>query len=357
MIRVLQVVGSLGYAGLEAVVMNYYRHIDKERVQFDFVTCSGNKQRYDDEILESGGKIYRLPPRKSQTLSYMKALSQVIKNNKYDIVHIHQNSASMCIEMLVCRLCRVKTIIGHSHNTSCIIKWQHHILKPFVNMLSTNRFACSREAGEWVFGKRKDVVVYNNAVDTTIFKYDEAVRDKYRTQFGWNDKYIVGYVGRLHEGKNLLRALQIFKCAVMKNEKTVFVLVGSGELLDELKKSAQEHGILDRVNFLGIRDDVASLMMAFDVFFMPSLYEGMPVVIAEAQATGLKCIVSENVPSPDLLGNLKRCLLDLSNEEWAQQILEKSDFIRQNAGEKIAVGSYDIDIEAGKLQTFYEGCR
>ena len=126
MIRVLQVVGSLGYAGVEAVVMNYYRHIDTNQVQFDFISCSQSKQRYDDEIINRGGVIHRCPSRSRNPFSYMRALKKIISENKYEIVHIHQNSASMTMDARVAKSCGVKTIIGHSHNTRCNVLWQHY---------------------------------------------------------------------------------------------------------------------------------------------------------------------------------------------------------------------------------------
>lgn len=133
MIRVLQVVGSLGNAGVEAVVMNYYRNIDTEQVQFDFISCHSEKQKYNDEIEQRGGKIYYLPSRSRHPFQYMQALKKVIRDNHYEIVHIHQNSASMAMDAYVAKRCKCKKIIGHSHNTNCGIVWQHYLLKPFVN--------------------------------------------------------------------------------------------------------------------------------------------------------------------------------------------------------------------------------
>ena len=133
--RVLQIVGSLGYAGLEAVVMNYYRHVNKEHIQFDFITYSLNRERYDDEIEQLGGRIFRLPSRSRRPLEYMKSLYGVIRENNYQIVHVHQNSASMMMDGIVARLCGVPVVIGHSHNTRCNVLWQHYLFRPFVNVL------------------------------------------------------------------------------------------------------------------------------------------------------------------------------------------------------------------------------
>ena len=153
MIRVLQIIGSLGYAGVEAVVMNYYRHIDTAQVQFDFITCSSVPQRYDQEILDKGGRIFRVPSRSRHPFKYMWALKQILQTNKYQIVHVHQNSASMVMDGFVAKLCHVPVVIGHSHNTSCNVLWQHYLFKPWVSFCFDYRLACSSAAGEWVFGK------------------------------------------------------------------------------------------------------------------------------------------------------------------------------------------------------------
>ncbi len=353
MIRVLQVVGNLGYAGLETVVMNYYRHIDKSQVQFDFVVGSPTKQRFDDEILASGGKIWRIPSRNRKIISYIKQLAKVIKENNYDIIHINQNSASMVIEMIAAKLGGCKTIIGHSHSTSCIVKWQHYLLRPFINLLPDYRFACSEAAGEWVFGKRNDLKVINNAIDTEKYAFVEASYTKYRAEYGLCGKYVIGFVGRLHEGKNLFRFLDVCESALRKNENAEFVLVGDGEEEERLLEYAKEKGLSDKTHFLGRRDDIPELMMMFDVFVMPSFYEGLPVVLAEAQAAGLPCVISDKVPCIDLIGHVKSLSLDESDEVWADAVLKKTDFDRKTARDYIIAGNYDISIEAKKLQDFY----
>lgn len=218
MIRVLQVVGSLGYAGVEAVVMNYYRHMDKNKIQFDFISCSPTKQRYDDEILELGGKIYRLPSRNKNPIAYMSSLRKIIIKYHYEIIHIHQNSASMAMDAMVATICGVKKVVGHSHNTSCNILWQHYLLKPIVNMFVTHRFACSEEAGKWGFGKKDCNIIYN-AVDVEAFQFDKNIRRAYKKELDINDELVLGFVGRLQDSqKNCFRLIDIF-AAVEKEEK------------------------------------------------------------------------------------------------------------------------------------------
>lgn len=230
MIRILQVIGSLGYAGVEAVVMNYYRHIDHNKVQFDFVTCSSGPERYDDEIIQLGGRIFRLPSRSRKPFAYMLALRNVLKENNYRIVHIHQNSASMAMDALVARSLGIPTIIGHSHNTRCNVVWQHWLFRPIVNHVVTDRFACSVAAGEWVFGRRNDVRIVNNAIDTDLYLFDESIRNTIIDNYGLQGKFVVGFVGRLQEQKNPYRLLDVFRCLLEKRPGSCLVIVGGGRI-------------------------------------------------------------------------------------------------------------------------------
>ena len=353
MIRVLHVIGSLGWAGVEAVVMNYYRNVDRNKVQFDFITCSDKPERYDDKILQMGGRIHRLPSRSRHPLAYMVALRQVIKENRYKIVHIHQNSASMAMDGIVSKMCGVPVVIGHAHNTRCNVMWQHNIFKPFVNHVLTHRFACSEAAGKWIFGNRKDVVVVNNAIDSKKYHFNQELRERKRSELGLQEKFVVGFVGRLHEQKSLFRLLEIFKDLIDVKENCQLLLIGRGNLESSLKEKCAEWGISDRVSFLGVRTDVSELMMAMDVFLMPSLFEGLPVVIVEAQASGLPCIISDYVPTPNLTGEVRVVQLSDDNKKWVDALLRVRDFKREDATDLIIEGQYDIVHEARKLQNFY----
>lgn len=351
--RVLQVIGSLGYAGVETVVMNYYRYIDRSKVQFDFITCSQKPERYDEEIGRMGGRIYRLPSRSRKPFAYMAALHRLIKENGYTIVHIHQNSASMAMDAMVAKNCGVPVIVGHSHNTRCNVVWQHRLFRPIVNSVLTHRFACSAAAGEWVFGKRNDVRVVNNAIDTDRYRFDSRTRERMRHELVLQDKFAVGFVGRLHEQKNPFRILDVFNDLLKARPDSALILVGGGNLENELKQRCSDMGIVRHVLFLGRRDDVNAVMMAMDVFFMPSLYEGLPVVVVEAQASGLPCVVSENVPAPDIIGRLRILKLSDSNEKWVEALVSQTALDRRQVKEMVISGGYDICHEAMKLQAFY----
>ncbi len=353
MIRVLQVIGSLGYAGVENVVMNYYRHIDREKVQFDFVTCSEKPERYDEEIRSLGGVIYRLPSRNRHPFSYMRKLYKLIKQQHYEVVHIQQNSASMAMDAFVCKLLKVKTIIGHSHNTSCNVLWQHYLFKPFVNLFVTHRLACSEEAGRWVFGSKRDVTVIKNAIDASRYYFNGQTRENYRKQFGLQDKFLVGFVGRLEEQKNLIRCIEIF-AEVLKSQSNAFLLlVGDGSMRSAVEQKIKDLGISESCRLLGRRDDIPDLMQMMDVFLLPSLYEGLPMVVVEAQASGLPCVLSTAVPAPNITGHVVHLSLDEANDKWMSSIISFLPFERRNMREEFIISGYEIETAAGILEKTY----
>lgn len=352
--RILQIIGSLNYAGVESVVMNYYRHIDTERIQFDFVTHSPVPERYDEEILALGGRIYRLPHRAKKPFAYLRLLSGLIRENEYDTVHIHQNSASMAMDAFVAKRCGVKTIIGHSHSIRCNILWQHYLLKPFVNLLVTDRCACSEEAGRWVFGDRNDVTVVRNAIDLERFHFDETTRAEYRRDLGVEKETVIGYVGRLRMEKNPIKLVEVLAALHERNEKAILLIIGDGKLKEQMTKRAEELGVLPYIRFLGRRDDVPQLMMAMDVFLFPSLFEGLGLVAIEAMATGLPCVVSDRVPCPDITGLKTAVAVDEPAPLWADAVLAAKGLPRVDTEEAVRAIGYDIRTEAGKLETFYE---
>lgn len=350
--RVLQVIGSLGYAGVEAVVMNYYRHINREQIQFDFITCSPKPERYDEEINQLGGMIFRLPSRSRRPLEYMKALYCVIRENNYQIVHIHQNSASMVMDGVVARLCGVPIVIGHSHNTRCNVLWQHYLFRPFVNLIFKHRWACTQEAGKWVFGD-SNVKILHNGIDTQRFQFNEKIRTNIRKDLGLTDEMLIGFVGRLHAQKNPYRLLEIFAEVLNKQGNAHLLIVGDGEERDGMILTCKELSILPHTHFVGQVTNVHEMMMAMDTFLFPSVFEGLGLVVIEAQATDLPCVVSEQVPAPDLTGKLRVCRLEDENEVWVKVILNQASDKRCDTSLQIRTGGYDIAYEAVGLEEEY----
>ena len=351
--RVLQIVGPLGDGGIITVVMNYYRHINREQIQFDFITWSSNPKHIVDEIEKLGGRIFQLPSRARRPLGYMRALYRAIRDNNYQMVHTHQSSASMVMDGVVARMCGVPVVIGHSHNNRCNVLWQHYLFRPFVNVCFKHRLACSDEAGKWVFGER-EVKILNNAIDAGRFRFNEEVRNSIRKELGLTGELLVGFVGRLHPQKNPYRMLEIFAEVWKKQSHAHLLIVGDGGEREGMLQLCKELNILPNVHFVGQVTNVHEMMMAMDVFLFPSVFEGLGVVVIEAQATDLPCVVSENVPAPDLTGRLSVCRLEDENEVWANALLKQVPTKRGDTSPRIREGRYDIVHEAVVLEDYYK---
>lgn len=355
-IRVLQVVTHMERGGLESTLMNYYRHIDRERVQFDFLVHRQERAAFDDEIESLGGKLYRLPRLVPWSEGYLAALNHFFDEHpEYKIVHVHQD----CLSSVILRAAAQHNIpvrIAHSHNANQDKNLKYPIklwYKRSIPKYTTNLFACGKDAGDWMFGGAPYQII-NNAIDATAYSFNPKKRIEMRHQLGLADKLIIGHVGRFNPQKNHLFLLDIFAALLKKEPNAVLLLVGGGENMLKIQAKAHALGIAEHVRFLGVRSDVADLMQAMDVFVFPSLYEGLGIVLIEAQAAGLPCVVSDTIPREAYLTDLVTAeRLSSSTETWADNILEKRNFPRIDRRAEIAAHGFDITTEAVKLQEFY----
>lgn len=338
------------------MVMNYYRNIDRSKVQFDFLVHRDQRGAYDDEIESLGGKIYRLPRLNPWSRNYRVALNRFFEEHtEYRIVHVHQDCMSSVI-LKVAEHHHIPVRIAHSHSTSQDknIKYPVKIwYKRSISKCATDLFACGKDAGDWMFAGAPYQIVHN-AIDVASYIYDPAKQERIRAQIGVTNHFVVGHVGRFNHPKNHPFLLKIFTALLKQKSDAILVLVGGGDDMPKIQKKAQMLGIADHVRFLGTRSDVGDLMQAMDVFVFPSLYEGLPVTMVEAQASGLPCIVSDTIPPEAYLTDLifpKK--LSASPEEWADAILEKRNTPRTDRSAEIAAHGFDITTEAVKLQEFY----
>lgn len=357
-IRVLHVVTYMGRGGLETMIMNYYRHIDRDKVQFDFLVHRDFEADYDSEILELGGKIYHIPPLNPVSIKYLKCLDDFFsKHKEYRIVHSHLDCMAG-IPLKYAKKNNVPVRIAHAHSSSQT-KDSKYLLKLLFkkNILkfSTQLFACAEMAGKWMFNTSKFVVL-NNAIDTHQYIYNPEVRTKIRNELCiGKDKLVIGHVGRFAVPKNHKLLLEIF-AEILKNEfDAVLLLVGDGELRTELETKAKHLGILEKTIFTGLREDVNEILQAMDVFVFPSIYEGLPVSLVEAQAAGLPCIISDKVPMECKKTKLVYQMnLTDSTELWANRIVELSKKTRVNTYEDIKKAGFDIVENAKWLENFYQ---
>lgn len=356
--RVLQVVTHMNRGGLETMLMNYYRQIDREQVQFDFLTHREYQGDYYGEIQQLGGKVYHLPRLNPFSNSYKQKLGDFFdKHPEYRIIHVHQDCLSGVI-LKVAKEHGVKVRIAHSHSASQDKDWKYLIKLPFRHMISqyaTKLFACSDAAGNWMFCGA-DFTVLNNAIDSKKYIYDTEKADKIRQQLGISKEEIVlGHVGRFSTLKNHVFLVDVFY-ELQKTVRAKLLLVGNDQAEDGMRIHAkvQELGLSDKVIFTGLRSDVADLMQAMDVFVFPSLYEGLPVTLIEAQSSGLPCVISDKVPieckKTDLVQQLA---LSCGARKWSEFVLEATTIKRKNTVNEIKQAGFDIGENAKRLQEYY----
>lgn len=359
-IRILQVVNNMNAGGIENMLMNLYRRIDRTKVQFDFLMHTSEKCIFDDEILKLGGNIYRISPIKYTKLSrHLQELDTFFKEHPYKIVHIHRSVLSYFIAKQA-KKNNVPVRIAHSHEAHHSI-WSHKIsrvpiilaLRQVVSKPLTHRFACGIDAGKWLYGK-KDFTVINNAIDVLKFIYNENIAKDVRDELGIKDKIIIGHVGNFTYPKNYPFILKVFKKLVNKGTNAKLLLVGNNKNNSEVKKQIIEMGLQDKVIFTGVRSDVYRMYQAMDVFLFPSHNEGLPVTLVEAQAAGLKTFASDSITDEVAMTNdITYLSLNLSAEFWADKIIEAMPYERKNNYEAIKAKGYDIEDSALKLQEFY----
>jgi len=362
-IRVLHVLEGMRKGGAEAVVMNLYRNVDRSRVQFDFMVHTTDKCAYDDEILGLGGRIFRVPLYNViNHLTYKKAWHDFFKNNadNYKVIHAHMISLAS-IYLKIASKYGLKTI-AHSHNMGAIKDLKRFILDMWkipLKHIADYLFACSLAAGEWIFGKdhckNPNFFVLNNGINTEKFIYNQAVREQKRKEFDIENKFVVGHIGRFATQKNHSFLIDIFKSIYEKNNNAALLLVGEGELRDPIKDKVRALGLEASVIFTGVRSDISDLLCAMDVFLFPSLYEGLGIVLIEAQANGLHCITSDVVPQEAKVTKLIEYVsLNESASHWADKIfLLAKGYKRQNMQEEITQAGFEIKKVAKWTEEFY----
>lgn len=361
-IRIAQIVGKWVGGGVENFLMNYYRNIDKSKIQFDFIIDSDSTVIPRDEIEGLGGKIIEIPPYQ-KIFKYTKELKKVLKENNYQIVHSHLNSLS--VFPLYCAWKeKIPVRIAHSHSTTNKKEWKKNILKnilkPFSKIFATNYFACSEHAGRWLFGnqtfEKGKVTIIHNAIDVEKFKFKQEIRDNIRKKFKFKEQLVLGHVGRFVKQKNHEFLIDIFNEVQKENENSVLILIGEGPLEDKIKEKVKKIGLEKKVYFLGIRDDVNELMQMIDCFVFPSLYEGLGIVLIEAQTSNLPCIASTEIPKEVKINeNVSFCRLNKNPKDWSNEILKLVNKEEQRISKEdiISLSKYNIKVEVNKLLEIY----
>ncbi len=351
--------GYMNGGGVEAVVMNYYRNIDRGRFQFDFVVCEGSCMVPRDEIESLGGRVFMIPAY-IHALEYQKTLTALINEQGWRIVH-SQNNALCAFPLYAAKKAGVPVRIAHSHSTSgrgeTVKNALKAVLKTQSNRYPTHRLACSRLAGDWLYGDGADYEVLRNAIDLSVFCPNEGDRAEMRAALGVREgQLLVGHIGRFMDQKNHAFLLEIFKEVLTLRPDAVLALAGEGPLFDVTKDKAFDLGIAESVRFLGTRSDAPSLYRAFDVFCLPSLYEGLPMVGVECQASGTPILASDAVTREAAMTSLMEFeSLGSSPEAWARHLVAMRG--RGFAtGDAEGLAAFDIKQAAKRLEEFYLTC-
>ena len=360
-IKVLVLDTVMDRGGAETMMMNYLRNMDRSKVQLDFMVNREYKADYEDEIKELGGKIYRMCPMYPQNFGkYKRQIREFLKAHpEYQIIHSNLEERSY-FALKEAKKLNIPVRISHSHNApkgfdlKSIVRYYFRArLKPQV----THMFTCGLEAGDWLYGKenRDKFIMQNNAIDAKAYEYNEEIEKKMRKEFDLEGKFVIGHVGRFFPQKNHSFLIDIFNEVHKKDKDAILMLVGGGELKEEIENKVKSLGLENYVRFTGVRSDVNNIMQCFNVFILPSLFEGLPVTMVEAQAAGLKCIISDKVPKQcDITGNVQVIPLEKSPEKWAEEILKyKDNYKKESMYEKIVEAKFDIKENALWMQNFY----
>lgn len=363
-IRVLHVIGIMNRGGAETMIMNLYRNIDRTKVQFDFVENSFEPAAFDEEIRALGGRIYHCPHYNGKNhFQYKKWWNDFFAEHagEYGIIHGHIGSTA-AIYLKIARRFGLFTI-AHSHNVRTQLNVREIIYAIYsypVRFIADQCFACSKAAGISRYGQKIGndsgrCIVFHNAIDTEQFHFDPSERNAMRTRLRVNGRIVIGHVGRFSEQKNHGFLLRVFHNIVAKAPNAVLLLVGDGALREKIETYITDHGLRENVILTGIQNDVAPYYQAMDVFLFPSLYEGLPVTLVEAQTSGLPCVISDMVPgesilAPDLVTVQS---LEQSAEQWADHVLARLQGERTDHSDVIKLCGYDISETAKWLEGFY----
>ncbi len=344
-IKVLVIVNShFGFDGISNVATNYYLYQDHKEVKIDFVCINEPSHVLLQEVQNNGDEIFILRCRNRNPFLYMYYLCRIFLRKKYDIVHVHGNSSTMFFELGPAMLTGVKVRIAHSHNTTCNHRKLDKLLRPLFNFSYTSGFACGKEAGEWMFRDKK-VRLISNGVDPSKFSYDEQIREQMRTKYNLAGKMVIGHLGRFSLQKNHKMLIDIFEKILEKRNDVYLVLLGDGELKDDIYRYCKLKHM--PVHFVGNSNDVNKWLQAFDLVIFPSLFEGLPLCLVEAQAAGLDCFISDRISSDVNITDLVRFIdINLSAEEWSSIILSKQLSNRLQSKQRVidAMGNKHFDI-------------
>lgn len=362
MVKILHYVSRMDRAGQETFIMNVFRNINRDKINFDFLCSSNGVGDYDGEIEKLGGNIYHLGKLNLKHFKFLALLVLLRKKMKilvkdHNIFEIHtQHAMDAFFSALIAKSVGFETVIVHSHNSNSLYHPKlHKIFKNLLHLLFLKRFACGVDAGEWMFGNDCFTII-KNGIDTREFMFSSEKRESVRNKNHWENQVVIGNVGRFNSQKNQIFAVKVFQefTKLQKNSRLVFI--GTGEDQEKIKNFVKNSSIEKKISFLGVRDDVSELYQGMDLFLMPSLFEGLPVTLVEAQASSLPCLVSNSITHDVKVTNrIKFENLSDSYKNWAENLrnLYFKYPSRVNEIENITKAGYSIRDVTIKLEDLY----
>lgn len=358
-IRVLHIINGMGSGGAEALLMNWYRTIDRSLVQFDFLLRS-HENIYDNEIRALGGRVYYTAEYPKRYFTNKKETESFFRQHmgEYEAIHVHGNALLYINVFDIAKKYGIKNRIMHSHSIKTknrVFKVLHNLNKKKISKKATAFLACSQEAGRWMFPEDVEFEVIPNGIDVERFKYNLQARCEIRDELNIKDQFIIGHIGRFLDVKNHIFLLDVFEKVCNKREDAVLILVGVGPLEQSIKDEVKARGLEEKVHFLGVRKDTEKIYSAMDVFALPSKYEGLSIVLIEAQASGLYSVASEFVPKESRVTDRISYLSIKSAEDWVDALL-KQQYIgeRSSCWKQVVKSGFDIKTSVERLQKYYE---
>ena len=362
--KILQVTSLLARNGTETFIMNVYKHIDRKSMQFDFLVFTEDTDGYYEEAEGLGAHIYRLPSRRKGLVKYYESLDSFFREhaNEYDAIHFNFCMLSTISPLYLAKKYNIPIRILHSHSSSWVDGLYNLILhkafKPFAYRLTNHYLACSIPAKKWFYGStlaEEKCIVVRNGIDTSLFEYNEGIRSLYRRKLGIAEgDLVLGHVGSFLPVKNHAFIVDVYNELLKQAPNTRLLLIGTGELKNNVIDNLKHKEILDKVIFLENRNDVNYLLQAMDVFIFPSLFEGLPFALIEAQCAGLKVFASDTISHESkMTDNLYFLSLSKGAKKWANEILRYRNYNRNNEAELIKRAGYSIETTVNFLKKLY----
>ncbi len=353
--RMLHIVGGMYPGGLENFIMNIYRNLDRGRVQFDVIVHSLREGDYTKEIEAMGGKVYLAPRKSRHPLGNFLAIRKIVKENGYEVVIRHSDNAFPVLDLLAARMGGAKRRIYQSHSSSSSHIGLHKFFRMFMGIIPTDRFACSENAGRWMYGRRAFRIV-KNAIDVTQYRFSAQLREQARNEWQMEDCAVYSHVGIYMPAKNHRFLVDVFARIIEKQPNARLLLIGEGGLREDIERQVKENHLEKQVILTGIRSDVPKLLQMTDVFLFPSVYEGLPLSVIEAQAAGLPCLISDRITKEVVVTEQVVSMpLEKLKEQWAEQAIALSKIPRdryaESSQELVGKAGYDVK----ELAKWYAG--